>query len=111
MLPNVVDQVTERLVELLTVGVNRTVPGVCTVAVAGERLTPTAGETVTWKVCVPVRLLESVTVTPKLNVPDVVGIPETVPLDRLSASPAGSCPDETAYVNGAVPPLTASGTL
>jgi hypothetical protein len=111
MVPRVVDQVTERFEELVTVEVNKTVPGVWTVAVAGVMVTATAGETVAWKVWVPERLLESVTVTPKLNVPDAVGIPETVPVVRLRETPPGSCPEEIAYVKGAVPPLTTSGTL
>ena len=74
--------------------VNATVPGDWTVAVAGVTVTVTAAETVIWKVCVPVMPLESVAVTPKLKVPVVVGVPETVPLVVPRASPAGSCPEE-----------------
>jgi hypothetical protein len=42
--------------------------------------------------------LESVAVTPKLNVPVVVGEPEMVPLLIESVRPAGSCPEDIANV-------------
>ena len=92
------DQVTVRFDALVTVAVNETVPADCTVAVAGVTVTTTAGETAIWKVCDPTTLLESVTLTPKLNVPVVVGVPETIPLVVPSVSPAGSCPDDIAKV-------------
>jgi len=83
---------------LVTLEVKAIVPGDWTDAVAGVIVTATAGDTVIWKVCVPLTFLESVTVTPKLNVPVVVGEPETVPLVVLRVSPEGNCPDEIAYV-------------
>jgi hypothetical protein len=39
-------------------------------------------------------LFESVTLTAKLKVPLVVGVPETAPELVLKVSPAGSWPDE-----------------
>ena len=47
---------------------------------------------------------ESVTVTPTVEVPVVVGVPIIVQL-AARASPAGSDPLVTAHVYGAVPPL------
>ena len=38
-------------------------------------------------------LLESVTVTVKLEVPEAVGVPVIAPLEALRLSPAGSEPD------------------
>ena len=73
-----------------TRAVNGTVPAEGTVVVAGVTVTTTAGKTVIWKLCDPPTLLESVTLTPKLNVPLVVGKPDTVPVVVLRASPAGS---------------------
>jgi hypothetical protein len=107
----VADQVTEVFEVFDTSAVREAVPADGTVAAAGVTVTTTAGETVTWKVAEPETLLESVTVTPKLDVPVAVGLPEIVPLDALRTRPAGSSPDEVAYVYGAVPPPTASGTL
>ena len=95
-MPRVADQVTVWFDELVTVEVKATVPGVCTVAVAGVTVTATAGDTVIWKVCVPVTVFESVAVTPKLKVPVAVGEPDTVPLFVPRESPAGNCPDEIA---------------
>jgi hypothetical protein len=43
-------------------------------------------------------LLESVTVTVKLEVPVVVGVPVIAPLEALRLSPAGSEPEVTAQV-------------
>ena len=45
---------------------------------------------------------ESVTVTVKLEVPAAVGVPEITPAP-LNVRPAGSVPDVTAQVYGAVP--------
>ena len=78
----------------VTRAVKGTVPPDTTVAAAGVTVITTAGETVIWKVCDPATLKESVTLIPKLKVPVVVGVPETVPLLVESKSPAGSCPDE-----------------
>jgi hypothetical protein len=96
--PVVTDQVTVWFEEFATAAVNATVPADCTVAVAGVTVTTTAGETVIWKVCDPSILLESVTLTPKLKVPVVVGVPETIPLVVPRESPAGTCPEEIAKV-------------
>lgn len=48
--------------------------------------------------------LESVTVTEKLDVAMAVGVPETMPVEGERKRPAGSCPEETDHVYGAVPP-------
>ena len=40
-----------------------------------------------------VGVVESITFTAKLKVPEVVGVPEIVPLDALSAKPAGRVPE------------------
>jgi hypothetical protein len=40
---------------------------------------------------------ESVTVTVKLDVPTVVGVPVIVPVELLSMSPAGRVPDDTPH--------------
>src|SRR3979411_30062 len=111
MVPIVADQFTAVFGVFDTRAVNATVPADFTVAIAGVTVTTTAAETVTWKVCDPATLFESVTLTPKLDVPVVVGMPETFPVVALRPNPAGSGPDETAKVYGAVPPPTASVTL
>jgi hypothetical protein len=43
-------------------------------------------------------LLESVTVTVKLEVPEALGVPVIVPLEALRLSPAGSKPEVSAQV-------------
>jgi hypothetical protein len=98
MVPIVADQFTAVFGVFDTRALNGTVPADCTVAIAGVTVTTTAAETVTRKVCDPATLLESVTLTPKLDVPVVVGVPETVPVVALRTNPAGSCPDEMAKV-------------
>jgi hypothetical protein len=40
-----------------------------------------------------VGVVESVTLTVKLNEPDVVGVPEKAPLDAARFMPAGSAPE------------------
>ena len=42
---------------------------------------------------VAVALLASVTLTVKLEVPAVVGVPDTTPVDAVSVRPAGSVPE------------------
>src|SRR4051794_32311498 len=54
--------------------------------------------------CVADKFAESVTLTVKLEVPAVVGVPVIVPF-VASVSPAGSDPALTDHVYGAVPPL------
>jgi hypothetical protein len=54
-----------------------------------------------------VGMVESVTLTAKLKVPDVVGVPEIVPLDTPSAKPAGSAPEAILHEYGVVPPAAA----
>src|SRR5579872_604656 len=51
----------------------------------------------------------SVTVTVKLNVPVVVGLPVMTPLE-LSETPGGSDPPDRVQVKGGVPPFAASVT-
>ena len=91
------DQVTAGFDEFVTVEVKATVPADLIVAAVGVTVTATARETVIENVCAPVTPLESVAVTPKLNVPVVVGVPDVVP-DEVRVIPAGNCPDEIAKV-------------
>ena len=65
-----------------------------------------AADTVMLRVCVAVWALESCTLTVKLEVPAVVGVPVIDP--ELSESPAGRDPDEMDQVYGVVPPVGAS---
>jgi hypothetical protein len=51
---------------------------------------------------------ESVTRTVKFEVPAVVGVPEIVPVEPPSDSPAGSEPDTTDQLYGVTPPVAAS---
>src|ERR1700726_2675438 len=96
MLPAFAVQLTAVFAVFVTSAVKGTVPPDATVAAPGVTVIATAADTVIWKVCDPATLLESVTFTPKLEVPVVVGVPETLPLLVLSSRPAGSCPDEIA---------------
>ena len=57
-----------------------------------------------WTPFVSDRFAESVTLTAKLNVPEVVGVPAITPLGA-NVSPLGSDPALTAQVNGGVPPV------
>src|ERR1019366_3874080 len=50
--------------------------------------------------------LASTTLTVKLEVPAVVGVPEITPVEVFSVSPAGSVPEVSENLNGAVPPVT-----
>ena len=52
----------------------------------------------------------SVTLTVKLEVPALVGVPEIAPLE-VRFRPAGREPEATTQVYGAVPPLTATAAL
>jgi hypothetical protein len=49
--------------------------------------------------------VESITLTVKLNVPAVVGVPEITPVDAAKLNPAGSIPALTLQLYGVVPPL------
>jgi hypothetical protein len=49
--------------------------------------------------------------TTKLKVPALLGVPDTVPESFAKATPLGNCPDDTANVYGAVPPVTESDPL
>jgi len=55
----------------------------------------TPGVTVILNACVPVIELPSVTLTVKLLVPEVVGVPEITPVPLFKLSPLGSVPDAT----------------
>jgi hypothetical protein len=46
----------------------------------------------------------------KVKEPEVVGVPERVPVVASSARPAGSFPDPTLQVYGAVPPVAVKAT-
>lgn len=49
--------------------------------------------------------VESVTLAVKLNEPDVVGVPEIVPVAAARASPAGNAPELMLQLYGVVPPV------
>jgi hypothetical protein len=53
-------------------------------------------------------VVESVTITVKSNVPAVVGVPETVPVELPMVSPGGRDPVVIDQVYGGVPPVTAT---
>jgi len=53
-------------------------------------------------------VVESVTITVKLNVPKVVGVPEIVPPDPPSVKPVGSVPELMLHKWVVVPPEAAS---
>ena len=70
----------------------------------------TAAATVMLNACVAVcrvGAVESVTLTAKLNVPAVVGVPEIVPLAAAIVRPAGNVPELMLQLYGVVPPLAA----
>jgi len=50
----------------------------------------------------------SVTVTPILKLPLVVGVPETTPVVDARVSPVGRAPEVIAHVYGEVPPAACS---
>ena len=58
-----------------------------------------------------VGVVESVTFTVKLKVPDVVGVPEMAPLEAVKLSPAGNAPALMLQLYGVVPPLAARVAL
>jgi len=71
----------------------------------------TAAATVMLNACVAVcrvGAVESVTLTAKLNVPAVVGVPEIVPLAAAIVRPAGNVPELMLQLYGVVPPLAAN---
>lgn len=49
--------------------------------------------------------VESVTLAVKLNEPDVVGVPEIVPVAAAKASPPGNAPELMLQLYGVVPPV------
>ena len=49
--------------------------------------------------------VESVTFAVKLNEPEVVGVPEIVPVAADSVKPVGSAPELTLQLYGVVPPV------
>jgi hypothetical protein len=56
-------------------------------------------------------LVESVTVTVKLNVPAVVGVPVTAPVEGFNVRPGGSEPVVIANVYGGAPPVATNDEL
>lgn len=56
-------------------------------------------------------MVESVTSTVKLYVPDAVGVPEIAPLAGVILNPEGRDPALTLQLYGVVPPLAASVAL
>jgi hypothetical protein len=59
-------------------------------------------------VAVSLGVEESVTLTVKLDVPVVVGVPEITPVLGVSLSPAGRVPTEIDQVYGTLPPVAVS---
>src|ERR1700677_5242378 len=76
-------------------------------------VTDSGASTVIDNSCVAViaGLPESVTCTVKADLPAAVAVPEIIPVEAFSDSPAGSdpAPGTTDQVYGAVPPVAASG--
>jgi hypothetical protein len=63
--------------------------------------------TLNWPLAVSgVGTLESVTMTVKVKVPTVVGVPETRPVELAMLRPGGSDPAVIDQVYGGVPPVT-----
>src|SRR5579862_532331 len=60
------------------------------------------------KSLLPLRLRLSVTSAVKLLAAATVGVPEIIPVEPASVSPAGSAPPVIDHVNGAVPPVLVS---
>ena len=58
-----------------------------------------------------VGIAESLTVTVKVDVPDVVGTPLICPVAVFKVSPVGKAPAVTLQVYGVVPPLACSVAL
>jgi hypothetical protein len=56
-------------------------------------------------------LLESTTLTAKLKVPSVVGVPEITPVVVLKVRPGGSVPLAKLHTNGEVPGVATSVVL
>jgi hypothetical protein len=54
---------------------------------------------------VTVLALASVTLKVILLVPDVVGVPVTIPVPQLRVRPAGKVPDDMDQVSAALPPV------
>src|ERR1700722_15550112 len=52
---------------------------------------------------------ESMTSKPKVELAELVAVPEIVPVLELSVSPAGITPDTCDHVKGATPPFSDSG--
>ena len=55
--------------------------------------------------------VESTTWAVKLNVPEVVGVPEIAPVEEFSVKPPGSTPLTMEKVYGASPPLATRAEL
>jgi len=56
-------------------------------------------------------MAESVTMTVKVDVPDVVGTPLICPVAAFKVRPVGKAPAVTLHVYGVVPPLACSVEL
>jgi hypothetical protein len=61
-----------------------------------------------WVAVCAVGVVESVTLTVKLKVPDAVGVPEIEPVEAVKLSPAGNEPELMLQMYGVVPPVAAS---
>lgn len=111
MLPLEADQVTAVFEVLLTVATNCWVALPVVVTVPGEITTATGGAGVAGFALIEMEMVafprlffeESVTATLKLNEPEAVGVPDTVPL-VLNDNPGGTVPPETKNWYGAAPP-------
>lgn len=81
----------------------------CAVKLNGSGVVSTpAAAIVMDKDCEAVLELASLTVTVKVDVAAVVGVPEITPVAPAKVKPAGRVPTVTAQVYGEVPPVAAS---
>jgi hypothetical protein len=55
--------------------------------------------------------VESVTLTVKVDVPEVVGVPDTTPVEAFKVKPAGNVPTLRDHEYGPVPPEAARVVL
>jgi hypothetical protein len=70
-----------------------------------------SGATVRLSDCVALCDAGSLTLTPKLNVPDTTGFPEITPLEASKVKPEGNDPELTLQVYGVLPPVAANVAL
>ena len=76
-----------------------------------EKVKVTEAVTISVIEVVAMPLFASITLTEKVVLPVVVGVPDSSPVDAFSVNPGGRLPLLTDQVNGLVPPLTVSWLL